>query len=218
MATFSEAYVNYLSAGPFAGRTDPWAEAGRYFHQIHGCMISDLLERLRLPLLQFGYVAAREASLQIVERTQLDVTVRSRVTSPEPLLEWNYAEAATAVLAKPGIVLEESVPELEAINIRQRETGNLITIIEVISPSNKDMQADMELYQERRLRLVNEQGINVVELDLTRSVKRLVRDLLATAYSYHIALHLPHDSRFIGMNYGDPLNVLLCPCSSRLFR
>jgi hypothetical protein len=41
---YADAYVEHWSAGPFPGRIDPWAEAGHYFKQIHGGVISELLE------------------------------------------------------------------------------------------------------------------------------------------------------------------------------
>ncbi len=42
-------------------------------------------------------------------------------------------------------------------------------------------------YIERRNRLIYGKGVNVVELDLTRSIKRLTQDILAETYAYHIA-------------------------------
>src|SRR5574342_527709 len=114
---YSDAYVEYLSRGPFAGKVDPWAEAAQYFHQIHGCMISDLLERLRAPLLKMGYVASRETSLQVLERSQPDVAIRQ--TPPAPAAAWDYVAAAEAVKIEPGVLIEADVPELEAVYIRR---------------------------------------------------------------------------------------------------
>ena len=208
---FSQEYVQHLSIGPFPEQIDPWAEAARYFHQIHGCIISDLLERLRLPLLQLGYIAARETSLQIAERVKPDVAIRNPNLAPDEINKWDYAAAAAAVLLEPGINIEDAVPELEAVKISQIESRELVTVIEIISPSNKDLLADMEYYQHRRDRLVKDKGINVVEIDLTRSVKRLVRDLVASTYPYHIAIHLPHDAWLIGWEYGDLLKAFALP-------
>jgi hypothetical protein len=75
---YSDMYVELLMRGPFPGTIDPWAEAGRYFHQIHAGMIGALLEQLRLPLLRMGYVASREVSLQIAEGREPDMAVRAR--------------------------------------------------------------------------------------------------------------------------------------------
>jgi hypothetical protein len=38
----SDEDVEHLSAGPFLGQVDPWAEAGRYFYQIHAGVIDSL--------------------------------------------------------------------------------------------------------------------------------------------------------------------------------
>lgn len=207
---YSQQYVQALSIGPFPDQIDPWAESARYFHQIHGSMIGDLLERLRLPLLGLGYIAARETSLQIAERTQPDISIRNRRSSNPRETKWDYATAAAAAMVEPGIVIEDVTPELEAVYIT-RMGGELVTVIEVVSPGNKDLLADMEFYQQRRERLVKDQGINVVELDLTRSVKRLIRDLTVMSYPYHLALHLPDDTRLIGLEYGQPLKSFALP-------
>jgi len=206
---FSQDYVHQLSIGPFPNQIDPWSETARYFHQILGCIISDLLERLRLPLLRLGYIAARETSLQIAERVQPDVAIRNPNVASDEISKWDYA--AAGVMLEPGINIEDATPELEAIKITQIESRELVTVIEVISPSNKDLLADMEYYQHRRDRLVKDKGINVVEIDLTRSIKRLVRDLVASTYPYHFAIHMPYDAWLIGWEYGEALKSFALP-------
>jgi uncharacterized protein DUF4058 len=207
---YSDAYIDYLSRGPFQGRVDPWAEAVQYFHQIHGCIISNLLERLRVPLLKLGYIASRETSLQVLERSQPDMAIRQK--PPVTAAGWDYVAAAEAVKMEPGILIEGDMPELEAVYIRRTDRmGELITLVEIVSPGNKDKPSDIADYQERRERFVHDKGINVVEVDLTRSIKRLVRDRMAQLYSYHIAIHLPSESRLIASEYGDGVHSFALP-------
>jgi hypothetical protein len=45
--TFSPEYIRLRQQGAFAGRIDPFAEAGRYFQQIHSGMINHLQDQLQ---------------------------------------------------------------------------------------------------------------------------------------------------------------------------
>jgi hypothetical protein len=209
---FSDAYVNLLSTGPFPGRMDPWAEVGNYFKQIHNSMIGEMLSQLLEPLLKKGYVAARETSLQIAENRQPDLAVWREQEKPEHVKHWDYAAVASELLVEPGITVEGQTPELDAIFISDMESGDLVTILEIISPSNKADKDIIADYSERRERLIQRKRVNFVELDLTRSVKRLLNDILVTTYPYHIAIYLPDERpRVIGINFHDYLKSFALP-------
>jgi len=215
---YSDSYVQLLAHGPFPGRIDPWAETGRYFHQIHSGMIGTLLEQLRLPLLKKGYVASRETSLQIAEGREPDVAVRSG--GPLPAVKhWDYASAAQAILTEPGIAMDWELPELEAIYITGMKMGDLITVVEVISPSNKTHDPTIAEYQERRKHLIRVSGVNVVEIDLTRSVKRTLSDILATTYPYHVAVYLPQKpSWLLGVDFQEAIKPFALPLHETVIR
>lgn len=213
MARYSDAYVEHLTRGPFPGRVDPWGETGSYFPQIHSGIISHFLSQTRDSLLRMGYVASREASLHIADARSLpDVAVRQTSQKQTALPEWDYAAAARAAQTDPGMVVSLGIMEQEAIYIKWAEKGSLVTVVEIISPSNKTRPEAMLEYQERRNRLVQQEGVNVVEVDLTRSVKRLLQDVLVTLYAYHTAIYLPGAlPRLIGMDFGQPLKPFALP-------
>lgn len=211
MPTYSDAYIQHLTAGPFPNQPDPWAEVGRFFHQLHGEMISALLGQIRAPLLAMGYVAGRETSLQIAENRQPDVFIQRDDEQPAREQTWNYPAAAKEALADPGVILEGQPPELDALVIQAGATGELVTIIEIVSPRNKHDDAQIGDYRARRERLL-QRGVNVVEFDLTRSVKRLTVDALVDTYPYHVALHLYDQSpRLVGVAFGEPLKRVALP-------
>jgi hypothetical protein len=207
----SRAYIDLYKRGPFAGMIDPWAEVGRYFHQIHAGMIGALLIQLQDELIARGYQAGRETSLQVMEHTQPDLFIH-RLRDPQPPRPWDYPAAAQAVLMEPGEALSgiQPEPELDAIFIKQIG-GTLVTVVEVVSPSNKVRIEDIERYQARRHQLID-QGVNVVELDCTRSVKRLVNDLALQSHLYHVVIHLPGQTgRWFGSGYGDAIKPVALP-------
>lgn len=212
MPQFSQAYIQVLERGPLPGQVDPWAEAGRYFQQLHTEIISHLLGQIRSPLLSMGYIAGRETSLQIAENTKPDLYIQR----PEPsggATAWDYPQAAEIALAEPGVLLEVMEPELDALYIRQMGSAELVTVVEIISPRNKSENRLIDEYLERRARRRRE-GVHVVEIDLTRSVKRLVEldEAVWETTPYHVVVHL-HDQpqRFIGMKFGEALKRCALP-------
>lgn len=207
----SEAYAKHLSLGPFPGQVDPWAEVGYYFQQVHPGLISSLIAQIHAPLLRMGYIAGREASLQIAAGREPDIYVQRAMDAPLPDVRWDYGLAAAEILADPGIVIENDI-DMQAIYIKQVETGRLVTIVEIISPNNKTKPEIVKDYRSRRERLLFEHGVNIVEIDLTRSVKRLLIDRLTASVSYHYAIYLPHGSpRVIGIDYGQSLKRMALP-------
>jgi hypothetical protein len=208
---YSSEYVELLRKGPFAGRIDPWAETARYFQQIHSGMIENFLSQIQEPLMEMGYWAGKEVSLQVMEGRQPDVFVQRSALEAEKLREWDYATAAAEVLAEPGVIAETR-PELQAIHVKEFESGDLVTVVEIVSPRNKAKADEIAQYQDRRGRLLFNQGVNVVEIDPTRSVKRLLNHHLTAAHAYHTVVYLPDVwPRVIFNDVGEPLKRLALP-------
>lgn len=209
---FSPEYRELYKRGPFPGQIDPWAETGRYFHQIHGGMIDELQDMLQDTLIEMGYQVGREASLQIVTTRQPDLYVE-RVEHPKTLqTRWDYETAASEILMEPGTAILEYEPELSALYVYDITAGDLVTVIEIISPSNKVNPNDIARYQTERKQLFLAQGVNVVEIDATRSYKRLITHVLTQDHAYHIAIFLPGDlPRVLVNDYGEPLKRFALP-------
>ncbi len=173
-------------------------------------MIGDLLTQIQDPLIELGYEAGRETSLQILERREPDIYVHREGSTIASTPAWNYPEAAQQVLAEPGLAIDFELPELDAIYVRDFKSGDLVTIVAIVSPSNKEQPVISE-YGERRDRLIRG-GINIVEIDPTRSVKRLLQDALVATFAYHVAVYLPQQlPRVIGVDFGQPLKRVALP-------
>jgi hypothetical protein len=120
--------------------------------------------------LKTGYYNGRQISLQTIEERDLDISVQTALKSSSPKTQLNYNLAAVEVLAAPSTVLNGEWV-LDALQIRELESGNLVTIVEIISPGYKTKPETITAYKLRRERLVVDEGVNIVEIDLTRSVK-----------------------------------------------
>lgn len=213
---YSADYIHHYQQGPFPGQIDPWAEAAHYFQQIHSGMIGQLLDQIREPLLQMGYVAGREAGLQIAEGREPDIYIKDRQSETDQQTpQWDYDTAALEVLAEPGIAVEAD--GVDALHIKSAGDGRLVTVVEIISPGNKTRPHLISAYQERRSRLVSGQGVNVVEIDPTRSVKRLFEHLLTQTAAYHIAIYLPDENpRVLPVKLAEPLKRIALPLSAEV--
>lgn len=208
-------YKTLSFRGPFPNRMDPFAEAARYFNQLHSGIIGEMVARIQPSLFDMGYVASKETSLQVADMRKPDLSVFNLTAHP-PSISVDYHAAAEAILMEAGIAIEYEealeVPEFEAIRIYNRETGAVVTVVEVISPSNKTGPAEMRRYREERWQLFIEKGVIVVEMDLTRSNQRLVDHVLTAEYPYHIALFIPGQApRIIPMALNKPLKSFALP-------
>lgn len=205
----SQAVITLLESGPCPDTLDPWVENAHYFHQLHGELLSAIVGALRPMLTARGYTLGREASLQIAERRTPDISIQTR-NAPGNSPSWDYAAAAVGVLADVGVSALDLYP-LDMLTIRD-QTSRLVTVMEVISPRNKDRDSDILQYNERRNRLYLDTGVNVVELDLTRSVKRLLAPEITQQTAYHAAIFIPdNDVRVIGMAWGEALKRIAVP-------
>lgn len=88
-----------------------------------------------------------------------------------------------------------SLPYLEIHDRRQRE---VVTVIELLSPSNKRPGPDRDQYARKRLRLMGSQ-VNFIEIDLLRGgLRHSFRDPLPPC-DYYVMVYHPADWPFAGI-------------------
>lgn len=207
MPEYSSTLVELLTVGPFPGRVDPWVEDAHYFEQIHGGIIHQMVEQSRPELLARGYYAAVETSLQIENRREEPDIYVGRIQAPA-VQAWDYAATAESLKVEPGIEALDT-KTLRAIFIHDHY-AKLVTVVEIISPGNKTTATALR-YREFRTRLM-QRGVNFIEIDITRSLKRMMENQWTTSYPYHIAVYLPEAAaRVIGMAFDQPLKPFALP-------
>jgi hypothetical protein len=207
---FSAAEQTLYRNGPFHGKIDLWAENARYFRPIHASMMSAILNQIQVPLMEKGYVAGRETSLQIAEGREPDIYIHMRGDPTRQDSKWDYATAAEEVLAEPGVLVYVE-GSLDALFIRDA-SSKLVTVLEIVSPGNKTRDHEILAYRERRSRLLLEQDVNVVEIDPTRSIKRLTLNEATQAAPYHFAIFLPGNAvRIVELQLNNALKRLALP-------
>jgi hypothetical protein len=171
---------------PFPGM-DPYLEAPHIWPDLHDALAAEMRSELNrtLPSPYYARLEMRP-ELGIVEERRVqqrivpDVAV---VRHPRPVRE--QLAGGAAVLTTPRSVVSKFI-EYEVLTERIRhhfveirdssEGHKLITLIEIVSPSNKRPGPDRQAY-ERKQRDVLDSDANLIELDLLRDGRRILPDL-----------------------------------------
>jgi hypothetical protein len=171
---------------PFPGM-DPYLEAPTLWPGFHHKFASEISTELNgsLPAPYYADLEMRE-EVGIIEEGGAkgwivpDVTV---VRHPRPPVE--PESGGVAVRARPRQELSESVEVMvhrekirhHFIEIRDASRGHkLIALIEILSPSNKQRGPDRKAYALKQQEVL-ESDANLIELDLLRGGRRVLRDL-----------------------------------------
>ncbi|MCP4423341.1 MAG: DUF4058 family protein [Chloroflexi bacterium] len=147
---------------PFPGM-DPYLEARSVWPDVHASLITYIRETLQ-PQVRPKYIA------RIGERVQLAHISRSYV--PDILLVRTLREPAPTLTVDAPLVADE--PQLVAtldeavrepyIEIVARDTGDVVTLIELLSPANKIGDGRSQYIQKQNDLLATD--VNLVEIDL----------------------------------------------------
>jgi hypothetical protein len=161
---------------PFPGM-NPYLEQEDAWRDFHEAFLPAARESLS-PQVSPAYVVKLEQNLYIHERAADqrhllgygDVAI-SRTRAPRP------AATATAVLPAPSRILLPSVDvESESyLEIRDSKTRRLVTVIELLSPTNKRPSDDRQRYLAKRAGLLRSEA-HFVEIDLLRGWPRMPFD------------------------------------------
>ena len=170
---------------PFPGM-DPYLEAKGLWPDFHHRFATEISNELNMALPDAYYAQLElRQDLGILQdggkppRIVPDVAV-VRHPRPSP-----FPRAGTALLERPRralspgidlIISYEKVPH-PFIEIRETTRGHkLVTLIEILSPSNKYPGPDYEAYLRKRREIVMSDA-NLIEIDLLRSGQRLAADM-----------------------------------------
>ncbi len=161
---------------PFPGM-NPYLEQPAVWQDFHQSLVTHIREALTGQV-RPQFSVKIEESVFIHEPTSEER--RRRIARPDLTILENPGRGTVAVAEAPVTsvaALIASLPDIEIekhsfIEIRDRHSRDLVTMIEVLSPSNKQYGPDREQYMAKRT-LFFHSDVNVVEIDLLRSGPRL---------------------------------------------
>jgi len=188
---------------PFPGM-DPYTEARHLWKGLHTQLIGELSTHQLPPLLAPAYYVDAEPSLQII------IEVKPASSLQPAGLGLPVAEA-TATIAMTWL-LESEEEEESAIFIREATTERLVTVIELLSYSNKTGGAEKRARYLLKRRELLQSGIHLVEIDLLRWGQRIVPTL--PNQPYHILVSRADEqsqSRVWSFDLSDPIPTAPIP-------
>ncbi|MDM8528919.1 DUF4058 family protein [Anaerolineales bacterium HSG24] len=157
---------------PFPGM-DPYLEQNRYWHQVHTNLLVDM-QRYLTRLLRPRYF------VEIDQRTYLAVLPPQHTGMPDVLIisPWEQPDSTAATvtmsqLAFKPITADLPMPEPEEVveqylHIYHADSEEIVTVIELLSPTNKLAGKGRNEYLQKRRQVLRSQT-NMVEIDLLRA-------------------------------------------------
>jgi hypothetical protein len=161
---------------------NPYLEQDRVWHDFHERAIPVIAEQVGSQV-DPRYVVRIDEHVYIKELPQEEKRLAGR-------------SGSTALLEPPVLVELPAVDieRLSYVEVRDRDSWELVTVVELLSPSNKAAGPDREQYLTKRALLLSS-PVHLVEIDLLRGGPRLpFRDLPECEYYLMVSRmeHRPH--------------------------
>jgi len=159
---------------------DPYIEAPGVWPDFHDAFLAYAREALQ-PLLPGGYYAVLRAREEIgiagyePEAVMFpDVAVkRTERQPPRDAAREHRVASGTATLPERLVIATKEKPRVNFLEIRDASSGDrLVTLIELLSPSNKLSGPDREAFQRKQDEVLASEA-NWMEVDLLRGGKRI---------------------------------------------
>lgn len=198
---------------PFPGM-DPYLEQSDVWEDFHTRLIARIADSLAAQV-GANYVVKVEVRLFLHERSAkersyfatADIGVRDPGTTGK--------SASSSTIQSP---MQLKMPAVEirksrSIEIRDRKNRRVITVIELLSPSNKKSGPDRDDYLAKRREIIASLETNLVEIDLRRGGKRLSPPVLPACDYYALVVDKPrqYDLHFWPIGLRDRLPIVPIP-------
>lgn len=188
---------------PFPGM-NPYLERDAVWHDFHFLFVVRASECL-VPQVRPKYIVTFGELIFTVEFE--DVAVLPPPPARKVSVSTGYGSPVLATLP-----YEPVVEKHRYVEIRDRESRQLVTVVELLSPSNKRPGPDREQYRAKRRQLMYA-GVHFIELDLLRGGPRLPLDGLPPCDYYAMVARAEDHPRAALWPLGlrDPLPTIPVP-------
>ncbi len=175
---------------PFPGM-NPYLEQSTVWHDFHETLLPTIREAITAQV-RPRYVVKVDEHIyihELPEQEERRLVGRDDLTvAHAPVPAFEYSAGGTATIEAPVRV---RLPEIDIerqsfLEIRDRDSGLVVTVIELLSPANKQAGPDREQYLRKRAQLLKSE-VHLIEIDLLRGGPRLPLQQLPTC-SYYVLL------------------------------
>ncbi len=162
---------------PFPG-VNPYLENSAYWSSIHHWLITEIARLLNQKLAP-KYVVAVEVRIYETsgeKSTLIGIPDNIIAKSSENTIKSPESNVAVAASSIQPLTIELSLPETIKqgyLEVRRVGTGEVITVIEILSPINKNPGKGRKKYEKKRLDILNSYT-NFVEIDLLRQGNSMI--------------------------------------------
>ncbi len=158
---------------PFPGM-DPWLEHPGLWMDVHNALMSTLREEL-IEALPESYFVGLEERIYVAERIEDDFVGRGDVSISVLGRRRENGGLFEGTIDAGAIVVD--LPTLDRVRhtfleVRKPRERRLVTIVEILSPTNKRPGEDRQDYLRKR-RSILRSDANLVEIDLLRAWERM---------------------------------------------
>ena len=210
---------------PFPGM-DPYLERRDIWSDVHNSLIASLRDSLALTLRPRYYVSIEERTYLseppgldsggLVFAGRPDVAVVSPLQSTLP-----FAPAPVATTAPAGtLTVELPIPDRVRetyLEVRAVDTSEVVTVLEILSPTNKRPGRGRRLYERKRLNLLGTLT-HLVEVDLLRGGEPMTMWGNGQASHYRILISRSErrpQARLYAFNVRQPIPSFVLPLRHR---
>jgi len=160
---------------------NPYFEQAGIWRGVHGLLLGQLTFVLTPQVSPRSFVEYEESLFidenQMLEKQQLFAVADLAVSEPKSKRRPVRGGGGTALLEAPPAPFTATLPmhiqgKHHWLTIRDSKTRKIITVIEVLSPTNKRPGADRERYLAKRRRILGSKA-HLVEIDLLRGGTRM---------------------------------------------
>ncbi|NEP84759.1 MAG: DUF4058 family protein [Okeania sp. SIO3B3] len=162
---------------PFPG-ANPYLENSAYWSSIHHWVITEIARLLNQKLAP-KYVVAVEVRIYETsgeKSTLIGIPNNIIAKSSENTIKSPESNVAVATPSIQPLTIELSLPETIKqgyLEVRRVGTGEVITVIEILSPINKNLGEGRRKYEKKRQNILNSYT-NFVEIDLLRQSNSMI--------------------------------------------
>ena len=150
---------------PFPGM-DPWLEHPALWPDVNNRLAAALGDELS-PLVEPKYYVALERHGNSILPDEVILVGRTDVVTPSTLPSRQVLPREQAGRWRVNLLLEEEVGE-SYLEVRDVETGIAVTVVELLSATNKLRAKGRKEYEEKR-QLILRSKTNLIEIDLLRA-------------------------------------------------
>jgi hypothetical protein len=159
-------------ASPFPGM-NPYLEHPQLWPEVHHRLITAIAIAIQPSLLPKYRVAIEKRTYLSIDNNALMVGIPdlSVVTTQSPILPQQTETSTSEGIESVTVTLPMPVEVQEGyLEVREMGSGKVVTVIEILSPTNKRPGRGKDDYEQKRLDILSSSA-NLVEIDLLRDGK-----------------------------------------------